>query len=104
MSGNLLTNLVQGDNLLAVEVHNTAGTSMGDLVFGSALIQLNPTPVVPQLHLLRELNLSTLYWTVDGFVLQQSSDLTNWVDVPAPGGQSPVTLTNSGSAFYRLRN
>jgi len=104
VSGNLLTNLAQGDNVLAVEVHNTAGATMGDLVFGSALIQLSPTPVVPQLHLLREANLATLYWNADGFVLQQSPDLTNWVDIPGPMGQSSVTLTNSGSTFYRLRN
>jgi hypothetical protein len=102
VSGTLLTNLVQGDNVVAVEVHNVP--TANDLVFGSALIQLSPTPVVPQLHLLRESNLSTLYWMVDGFTLQQSPDLTNWADIPGPAGQSPVTLTNSGSAFYRLRN
>ncbi len=102
VSGNVLTNLVQGDNVIAVEVHNLA--TGADLVFGSALVQVNPAPVVPLLHLLRESHLSTLYWNVDGFVLQQSTDLTNWVDLPGLAGQSPVTLTNSGSAFYRLRN
>ena len=102
VSGTLLTNLLQGDNVVAVEVHNVP--TANDLVFGSALIQLSPMPVVPQLHLLRESNLSTLYWMVDGFTLQQSPDLTNWADIPGPAGQSPVTLTNSGSAFYRLRN
>jgi hypothetical protein len=102
ISGTLLTNLVQGDNVVAVEVHNVP--TANDLVFGTALIALSPTPVVPQLHLLREANLATLYWNADGFVLQQSPDLTNWVDIPGPVGQSPVTLTNSGSTFYRLRN
>jgi hypothetical protein len=102
ISGNLLTNLVQGDNVIAVEVHNLA--SGGDMVFGSALIQLSPTPLVPQLFLLTEAGLSTLYWNVGGFTLQQSSDLTTWTDVTGVAGQSPVTLTNSGSAFYRLRN
>jgi len=102
VSGNLLTNLVQGDNVIAVEVHNVP--TANDLVFGSALIALSPTPVVPQLHLLREANLATLYWTVDGFTLQQSPDLSSWADVPGPAGQSPVTLTNSASVFYRLRN
>jgi len=102
ISGNLLTNLVQGDNVVAVEVHNVP--TANDLVFGSALIALSPPPVVPQLHLLRESNLTTLYWTVDGFTLQQSPDLTGWADVPGSAGQSPVTLTNSGSVFYRLRN
>ena len=102
ISGNLLTNLVQGDNVVAVEVHNVP--TANDLVFGSALIALSPTPVVPQLYLLREANLSTLYWNVDGFTLQQSSDLSTWTNVTGSAGQSPVTLTNSGSAFYRLGN
>ena len=102
VSGNLLTNLVQGDNVVAVEVHNVP--TANDLVFGTALIALSPTPVVPQLYLLREANLATLYWNADGFTLQQSPDLTSWADVPGPAGQSPVTLTNSASVFYRLRN
>ena len=102
ISGNLLTNLVEGDNVVAVEVHNVP--TANDLVFGSALIQLSPTPVVPQLHLLRESNLTTLYWIVDGFTLQQSPDLSSWADVSGSAGQSPVTVTNSGSVFYRLRN
>ena len=102
ISGNLLTNLVQGDNVVAIEVHNLPPAN--DLVFGSALIALSPPPVVPQLHLLREANLATLYWSADGFTLQQSPDLSSWTDVSGTAGQSPVTLTNSGSAFYRLRN
>jgi len=102
ISGTLLTNLAQGDNVVAVEVHNVP--TANDLVFGSALIQLSPTPVVPQLHLLRESNLTTLYWIVDGFTLQESPDLSSWADVPGSQGQSPVTVTNSGSVFYRLRN
>jgi phosphodiester glycosidase/purple acid phosphatase-like protein len=105
ISGPLLTNLVQGDNVVAVEVHN--GASGGDLVFGSALIQVSPAQIVPRLHLWMEENVTTLYWNGEGFRLQQSSDLTspqNWADLPGPPAQSPVTLTNSGSVFYRLRN
>jgi Phosphodiester glycosidase len=41
VTGNLLTNLVQGDNVLAVEVHNFNATSP-DIVFGSALIAIRP--------------------------------------------------------------
>jgi hypothetical protein len=102
IGGNLLTNLVRGDNVVAVEVHNVP--TANDLVFGTALIALSPPLVVPQLYLLREANLATLYWDADGFTLQQSPDLSTWTDVSGTAAQSPVTLTNSGSVFYRLRN
>ena len=39
VSGNLLTNLVVGDNVLAVEVHQITATS-SDIVFGSALYRV----------------------------------------------------------------
>jgi hypothetical protein len=105
ISGNLLTNLVQGDNVMAVEVHNFAAGS-GDIVFGSALIQLSPGTVLPRLNLWMEDNMATLFWSGEGFRLQRSSDLSsdNWADLPGPLLQSPVTLTNFGTAFYRLRN
>lgn len=105
ISGNLLTNLVQGDNVIAVEVHNALAST--DLVFGSALIHVMPTPFVPRLHVWMENTATTLYWNGEGFRLQQCSDLsssTNWVDVLSPPAQSPITVTNSGTAFFRLRN
>jgi Phosphodiester glycosidase len=105
ISGPLLTNLVQGDNVLAVEVHNLA-TGM-DLVFGCALIQLSPALIVPRLNLWMEDGVATLFWNGEGFRLQQTSELANpesWADLPGPPAQSPVTVTNSGSLFYRLRN
>jgi hypothetical protein len=103
VSGSLLANLVQGDNVLAVEVHNAIGT---DLVFGSALLQVSAVQVRPQLSIWPEGDLATLFWNGEGFTLQQSTDLgsaANWSDVPG-AAQSPVTRTNSASAFYRLRN
>jgi hypothetical protein len=104
ISGNLLTNLVQGTNVMAVEVHN--GAAGGDLVFGSALIQVVPAAVVPRLNLWMEDNTVTLFWNGEGFRLQRSPDVSsgNWADLPGPLLQSPVTLTNSGTAFYRLTN
>ena len=94
---------VQGDNVLAVEVHNNSGV---DLVFGSALLTLSATLTPPQLNLWTESDIATLFWNGEGFSLQQSSDLgsvSNWSDI-AGGMQSPVTVTNSTSTFYRLRN
>jgi hypothetical protein len=54
-----------------------------------------------------ENNLATIFWNGEGFTLQQSSNLNsseNWVDVPGPVTQSPVTLTNDTTMFYRLRD
>jgi hypothetical protein len=105
ITGNLLTNLVQGDNVLAVEVHNAG--SGGDIVFGSALIQISPTRFVPQLYWSTEYSQPILFWNGEGFRLQRSADLaspTNWADVPGPVTQSPATVTNSGTLFYRLKN
>jgi exopolysaccharide biosynthesis protein len=106
ISGPLLTtNLVQGDNVLAVEVHNVAtGT---DLVFGSALFHTIPVIVPPRLTLWMENNQATLFWNGENFTLQQSGDVSspgNWSNAPGASGQSPFSVTNGDSIFYRLRN
>ena len=103
LTGAAVNNLVQGDNVLAVEVHNNTGM---DLVFGSALISVSAAQTVPELNIWSENDLTTLFWNGEGFTLQQSSDLSssgNWSDV-AGATSSPVAVTNSMSTFYRLRN
>ena len=105
ISGPLLTtNLVQGDNVLAVEVHNNTGS---DLVFGSALILNTPITTQPRLNLLMERGYGTLYWTGDGYTLQQSANLSstsNWQNVSGSATQSIYMMTNSATLFYRLKN
>jgi hypothetical protein len=104
VSGNLLTNLVEGDNVLAVEVHNY--TSGNDLVFGSALMAVRPVVAAPRLTLWWENGWGTLFWNGQGFTLQQSSNLAAepaWTDCPGPVTQSPVCLSNAPACFYRLR-
>ena len=103
ISGAVLTNLVQGDNLLAVETHN--GAFGNDLVFGGALIKNTPVVTAPRLTVWMEENHGTIFWNSAGFTLQQSSDLSstnNWTDVPT--AQSPHFLTNPPTRFYRLKN
>ncbi len=103
ISGALLTNLVQGDNLLAVETHN--GASGNDLVFGGALIQSTPLVTAPRLTVWMEENHGTIFWNGAGFTLQQSTDLSstnNWVNVT--NAASPHFLTNPPTRFYRLKN
>jgi hypothetical protein len=107
ISGNLLTNLVQGNNVLAVEVHNYVGSGTDfDLVFGCALIANLPYVPRPELYLWTEGLHGTLFWNGEGFTLQQSSDPVsgNWTDVPGPVTRSPFALTTVDSMFYRLRN
>jgi hypothetical protein len=106
ISGILLNNLVQGDNVLAVEVHNAGATSVADVVFGCALLLSRPTAVSPKLNIFAEDSLATLYWNGQGFSLQQLGDLSSsntWMDFSGPASNSPVTVPASGTMFYRLR-
>lgn len=103
VTGTPLASLVEGDNVLAVEVHNATGS---DLVFGSALIQISAVQTAPQLNIRKESDFTTLFWNGTGFTLQESIDLgspANWSDVSGSPG-SPVTVTNGPSTYFRLRN
>src|SRR5207247_477111 len=63
ISGNLMTNLVQGTNVVAVEVHNVSGgMTSQDIFFGSALIANVPGSSVPQLFISSEAGLSSIFW------------------------------------------
>jgi len=76
---NLVTNLHEGDNVLAVEAHNYASGSL-DLVFGSALYCLRPYTPPASLHVLRSGNVVTLYWNGTGLILQQATQLNSPAD------------------------
>ncbi len=108
VSGNLLTNVVQGDNVLAVEVHNYAAASP-DITFGSALFFNQPVIPTPRLSGLFSAPYVALYWNGTGSTLQQSANLSGsgsaWADVPGPVIRSPYAVTNdnAGTLFYRLR-
>ena len=110
ISGNLITNLVIGTNILAAEVHQINTTS-SDIVFGAALAGnfLVSTTPRPQLDISRTGNITTLSWAGSGFTLQQTPQIslpTNvWTDVPGPIITSPFSVTNPpATKFYRLRN
>jgi hypothetical protein len=96
--------LVQGENILAVEVHNLTGT---DLVFGTALLRNAAVVSAPTLGIWREEATATLYWNGEGFTLQEAEDVgssLNWIDVPGPVTTSPFRVPADGAKFYRLRN
>jgi hypothetical protein len=109
ISGSLTTNLVAGDNVLAVEVHNYdsahAVPQSPDITFGLSLSYAEPNPPIPQLQLVSAPGTLTLNWTRPGFTLQTANALTGpWTDVPGPVISSPFTTNLSGpSCFFRLR-
>lgn len=104
VSGDLTTNLLAGDNVLAVEVHNYNVRSP-DITFGAALLVREPLLTSPELAVSFSQGTITLNWSRGGFVLQQAdSPLGPWSDVPGPVVSSPYTSSLSGVArYYRLR-
>jgi hypothetical protein len=105
LSGSTISNLVAGDNVLGVEVHQSAPASQ-DIVFGSMLLYSTDTVASPVLRFLREGAIVTLYWNGSGFTLQHADDPGGtWTDVPGPVTSSTYTPASpAGSKFYRLRN
>lgn len=106
IAGNLMTNLMSGDNTLAVEVHNYSAKSP-DITFGSALFASDIFKPLPELHVLRSDENVTVFWNGSDLTLQWadrlSASLTPWRDVSGAATSSPYTITNIGDAFYRLR-
>jgi hypothetical protein len=98
------TNLLAGDNVLAVEVHNVSPTSR-DITFGASLVCTEPYTVSPLLAILNSEGTVTLRWSRGGFSLQQADAPTGpWLDVPGPIVSSPYTTqVPASSRFYRLR-
>jgi hypothetical protein len=99
-----VTNLVVGDNIMAVEVHNYNARSP-DITFGTSLATAIPYATLPQLGILYSNGVATLNWARGGFTLQQANAIAGpWSDVPGPIVSSPFTTTNSSSnQFFRLR-
>ena len=105
VSGDAVTNLVSGENVLAVEVHNyTVGSP--DIVFGSALGYSRPAELEPQLNVFYSGDEATLFWNGSGFALQRQAQLSaspnTWEDVPGTV-VSPFKTRNEGTMFYRLK-
>ncbi|MBE7501584.1 MAG: phosphodiester glycosidase family protein [Verrucomicrobiales bacterium] len=100
-----LTSLVEGDNVLAVEVHNYTDGSL-DIVFGTALILHTSALQPPRLNVWREGDVTTLFWNGTGFTLEQTAQLgedAGWSEVRGPITRSPVVVPNTQTTFYRLR-
>jgi hypothetical protein len=91
--------LVVGDNILAVQVHQTS-LSSGDLVMDCELIATYEAPLA--LSLTKSAGQPVLWWFGINDLLEESSDLTTWTPVPA--GLSPYPFQETGvKRFFRLR-
>jgi hypothetical protein len=103
ISGDALTNLVVGDNVLAVEVHLDNPLASA-ITFGSMMISSVPYANPAQVGILNSNQSITVNWTRGGFLLQEASDLTGpWTNVPGPVVSPPFVLTNGASnQFFRL--
>jgi hypothetical protein len=109
----VLTNLVDGENLLAVEVHQTGDASV-DVVFAAELsVIISSQPVIntnvifaPRLHIAPANGQFVIAWdeqpVTPPFVLELAAELNGpWQTVTQ---QPPVYLSPTNSAaFYRLR-
>jgi hypothetical protein len=101
-----ITNLVAGKNVLAVEVHQSGGSS-SDMVFGAELTATVPvgTPPggQPMLTITRNASGLQVSWT-EGGTLQSSDTVTGgWADVPGASPQSITIAPGSRAKFYRVR-
>lgn len=97
----ILSALVAGVNVLAVEVHQGSATS-GDMVCDAALtLTLNP-PGSAAFGLFQLDRAPWLYWDDPALVLESSPDLNQWF--PQPGAARPFAIQQEESRrFYRVR-
>jgi hypothetical protein len=103
ISGDLTTNLLVGDNVLAAEVHNY-NVGSPDITFGTALSFTEPYTLSPKLNLSNSNSLITLSWSRGGFTLQQAGTPTGpWTNTPGPVVASPYTPAITAPVlYYRL--
>ncbi len=99
----LADSLVEGDNVLAVEVHNYNPRS-ADITFGVSLLAEVPRAANPRIVITPVAGAVHIDWTRGGFGLQQADSPSGpWSDVPGPILAGPYITTEGGTArFYRL--
>jgi hypothetical protein len=104
IGGGATTNLINGDNLLAAEVHNFNAASP-DITFGAALSTTIPNSSDPLLSVNSAGSSLQIAWSRNAFALQAASDLSGpWLDLPGPVLNSPcIVQTTNTAQFYRLR-
>jgi hypothetical protein len=96
------TGLVEGDNVIAVAVHQS-GTASSDIVFGMELLA-QVSGCQPALHFTSVgANVYQLTWSDPTFQLQQAPSVTGpWAIVPGAASGMTVTIPATGNGFLRL--
>jgi Phosphodiester glycosidase/Purple acid Phosphatase, N-terminal domain len=94
---------VDGDNVLAVEVHNYNPHSP-DITFGMTLDAASPVAIAPALNVLMTNGAPLINWSRNGFLLQSAPAPDGpWSDLPGPVIQSPFSpAPAAGNQFFRL--
>ncbi len=91
--------LVAGQNILAIQLHQTSVTS-SDLLIDCDLIATYTQPL--ELRLTKSAGQPVLYWFDSAATLEQTSDFSAWT--PVPGAASPVPFNPvTSKGFFRLR-
>ena len=104
ISGDAMTNLVEGDNVFAAEVHQF-NPSQSDVVFGSTVGLVRALVSEVPVRISRSNNIVCVSWDGQGFTLQRATVLNSWSDVPGPVTSGFYCATNPAfSTFFRLRN
>ena len=95
--------LVAGENVLAVEVHNSSSRSP-DITFGARVVLETPVPAPPDLGIARDGPVPVLEWSGSSFRLQQAdSPAGPWTDVPGSAATSPYRITDAAATrWFRL--
>jgi hypothetical protein len=95
--------LRSGENVLAVEVHNSSSRSP-DITFGARVVLETPALPPPQLGISRDGGAPVLSWTGTTYRLQQADAPGGpWSDVPGPVTASPYRTTgNTAVRYFRL--
>lgn len=96
--------LADGENVLAVEVHNYNRLSP-DATFGMDLVYERPVVRAPRVAVGLTGTSIVLIWEGEGFTLQSAETVSGpWIDLPGPVRTSPQTLEVGGPArYFRLR-
>ena len=105
LPANVGTNLVSGDNVLAVEVHNYNPAS-ADITFGLSAVVTERISAPPKLILSSTNGVPIVDWSAGGFLLQQAYAVDGpWTNTPGPVIVGPYSPTNMVPAkvFYRLK-
>ena len=107
LSGDAMTNLLAGDNVLAVAVHQFPSAE-NDVVFGSTVGLVRALASETRLRIQRFENVVSVSWDGAGLTLQSTRDLmgtAGWSDVIVSNNSNRYCVTNPVTAtFFRLRD